>query len=391
MKVFPLIVALFAVSWVSTGLAYGQDDEDGSPDEEVTTSTKTKARRDYSRPSGMGLRLGGGIIGGMVSTDAELEGATGSGQGSLYGIRAMSLISYKTVSLELGLGFIHSTTKFAASESAVNAPNGNADGSLTLNAPMVDFSPALNISKRVAFGPVGAFTTGRYLPETSPDDTKSQNALVGPRLTYTIPEKRRSYRASLQYLTDINLETRRLSFITLTFDMNFSAFRGYTRVIEREKIEKHKIVVETKAEKVIEKKVVLVKVDVVMDAQTINFVTDKYDLVGPSAERVGRLGTFLASHPALWQRIIVEGHTDRRGDYSHNQQLSQNRAAAVVGGLVQRGVNQSLIVAQGLASDRPMDPADSAMAWARNRRVEIHFEGVSDEAALRTGVTEAMK
>jgi outer membrane protein OmpA-like peptidoglycan-associated protein len=76
-------------------------------------------------------------------------------------------------------------------------------------------------------------------------------------------------------------------------------------------------------------------------------------------------------------RIVVEGHADSRGETDRNERLSWQRARAVVTvleGLVPRARIQS----RGLGSSRPLDPANTPEAWARNRRVEVQ---VRTEAA----------
>lgn len=71
------------------------------------------------------------------------------------------------------------------------------------------------------------------------------------------------------------------------------------------------------------------------------------------------------------RKIVVEGHTDSRGNDAHNQQLSQARAEAVRSYIVQAGYDPDLIVAQGVGEQRPVADNGTAEGRANNRRVEL--------------------
>lgn len=71
------------------------------------------------------------------------------------------------------------------------------------------------------------------------------------------------------------------------------------------------------------------------------------------------------------RKIVVEGHTDSRGNDMHNQQLSQARAEAVRSYIVQAGYDPDLIVAQGVGKQRPIADNGTAEGRANNRRVEL--------------------
>jgi outer membrane protein OmpA-like peptidoglycan-associated protein len=70
-------------------------------------------------------------------------------------------------------------------------------------------------------------------------------------------------------------------------------------------------------------------------------------------------------------RIEVEGHTDSTGSADMNQQLSENRANAVVSALATRGVPRDRMYAIGYGKTRPIADNATAEGRARNRRVEI--------------------
>jgi outer membrane protein OmpA-like peptidoglycan-associated protein len=69
--------------------------------------------------------------------------------------------------------------------------------------------------------------------------------------------------------------------------------------------------------------------------------------------------------------IVIEGHTDSRGNADMNDGLSQRRAQAVGSYLASRGLDQSRIQAVGRGENQPIASNDSPDGRANNRRVEI--------------------
>lgn len=69
--------------------------------------------------------------------------------------------------------------------------------------------------------------------------------------------------------------------------------------------------------------------------------------------------------------IIVEGHTDDIGSEEMNIRLSEQRAAAVMNYLVEKGVESGRIEAIGFGESRPLVPNTSNENRAKNRRIEL--------------------
>ncbi len=69
--------------------------------------------------------------------------------------------------------------------------------------------------------------------------------------------------------------------------------------------------------------------------------------------------------------IIVQGHTDSTGSDTHNQELSERRAAAARDYLVARGVDDQRVQAIGYGETQPVTSNDTAADRQLNRRVEI--------------------
>jgi outer membrane protein OmpA-like peptidoglycan-associated protein len=72
--------------------------------------------------------------------------------------------------------------------------------------------------------------------------------------------------------------------------------------------------------------------------------------------------------------VTLEGHTDGRGQESHNLHLSNRRAIAVRNVLVNElHVPQARLTATGVGSEAPLQPNSSAAGRAFNRRVEVRL------------------
>jgi outer membrane protein OmpA-like peptidoglycan-associated protein len=104
----------------------------------------------------------------------------------------------------------------------------------------------------------------------------------------------------------------------------------------------------------------------------ILFDTDSYALRSTSRSTLTELANNFEQYPD--NRIIVEGHTDSTGSDAHNQQLSENRAAAVADYLIDQGVSSSKIVVYGFGEARPKSSNETAEGRQMNRRVEIHIQ-----------------
>ncbi len=96
-------------------------------------------------------------------------------------------------------------------------------------------------------------------------------------------------------------------------------------------------------------------------------------------------------------RVAVVGHTDSIGAAAYNQQLSEQRAVAVMGWLSRHeGIPASMMVGRGSGAKQPIayntmpDGSDNPEGRARNRRVEIRFARAESPlaiAAAGAGVT----
>jgi len=101
----------------------------------------------------------------------------------------------------------------------------------------------------------------------------------------------------------------------------------------------------------------------------INFDVDS-DVLRPDATpALERLLVALQATGDLAVRIA--GHTDWDGSEEHNLDLSQRRAEAVVGWLVERGIAPNRLRSEGHGEGQPIADNESSAGRALNRRVEV--------------------
>lgn len=114
---------------------------------------------------------------------------------------------------------------------------------------------------------------------------------------------------------------------------------------------------------------------VVSLAGDVTFDYDKATIREAAKATLDRLAQLITQGSA--GEIMIEGHTDAKGDDAYNKRLSEARAAAVKDYLVANGVEASRLSTIGLGELRPVAPnaksdgSDDEDGRQRNRRVEV--------------------
>ncbi|MEO1064175.1 MAG: OmpA family protein [Actinomycetota bacterium] len=131
-------------------------------------------------------------------------------------------------------------------------------------------------------------------------------------------------------------------------------------------------------------------------------VRDQLSIVDPEVDAVEQLNELFALDPVLFDTgqstireestptldraaeilaevdgaaVRIEGHTDSQGDADENLALSQDRAQAVLDALVLRGVDPSLLEAQGFGETIPIADNTTPEGRQANRRIEFTLLG----------------
>jgi outer membrane protein OmpA-like peptidoglycan-associated protein len=111
----------------------------------------------------------------------------------------------------------------------------------------------------------------------------------------------------------------------------------------------------------------------VVNMGDVLFDTGKFNLRPEAREKLAKLSGIVLAHSGL--NLEIEGHTDSTGSDELNQKLSQQRADAVRGYLVEQGLADGSVTAQGFGKSMPVADNDTAAGRQKNRRVEIIVSG----------------
>jgi outer membrane protein OmpA-like peptidoglycan-associated protein len=99
----------------------------------------------------------------------------------------------------------------------------------------------------------------------------------------------------------------------------------------------------------------------------------KFNLRTEAREKLAKLSGIVLGHPSL--NLAVEGHTDNVGNDEINQKLSDQRAEAVRGYLIEQGLAPASVTAQGFGKSSPVLDNSTPANRQKNRRVEIVVSG----------------
>ena len=99
------------------------------------------------------------------------------------------------------------------------------------------------------------------------------------------------------------------------------------------------------------------------------FAVDSASLTGSSRATLDDVGGVIVDYDKT--AVVVQGHTDSTGSEEHNLGLSDRRANAVRGFLVNQGVDDDRIAAIGYGEDYPVADNGTASGRQLNRRVNI--------------------
>ncbi|MEW5848255.1 MAG: OmpA family protein [Myxococcota bacterium] len=103
-------------------------------------------------------------------------------------------------------------------------------------------------------------------------------------------------------------------------------------------------------------------------------------------EELARAARFLKQQEGI--RAVISGHADERGTEEFNLALGQRRAVAVRNYLQDMGVSPDRIQVVTYGENRPLIAEHNEVAWAANRRAEIHPEGTLAVVPASAQVTQ---
>ena len=107
--------------------------------------------------------------------------------------------------------------------------------------------------------------------------------------------------------------------------------------------------------------------------RVIYFDYDTAELRPEYLDIVAQHGRYLAQNAG--GKVRLEGHTDERGTREYNIALGERRAKTIERMLQLQGVNSTQTRTVSYGEELPVDDGHSNAAWAKNRRVNIIYEG----------------
>lgn len=117
------------------------------------------------------------------------------------------------------------------------------------------------------------------------------------------------------------------------------------------------------------------KLRAAIEASPILFESGSLEIDAASDAILVELAASINAAPGI--PVEVVGHTDDSGGEDLNQQLSQDRAIAVLNRLVELGVENSRLKARGAGEGEPIADNGTEEGQAANRRIAFEFEGAA--------------
>ena len=96
------------------------------------------------------------------------------------------------------------------------------------------------------------------------------------------------------------------------------------------------------------------------------FATNKSKLTTASRDTLRKQATWMRKSKNV--TVTIEGHADERGTREYNLALGERRANAAKDYLMTYGVSGKRIAVISYGKERPVNPANSPLAWSQNRR-----------------------
>ena len=108
----------------------------------------------------------------------------------------------------------------------------------------------------------------------------------------------------------------------------------------------------------------------VLNLDIINFPSGSAEIPADNYDFLNKAAVAINAAPS-GTVIEIAGHTDNSGNSLSNQQLSEQRAQAVMNYLTKQGVDPAVLVVKGYGDTRPLTTNDTEEGRFHNRRIEF--------------------
>lgn len=107
----------------------------------------------------------------------------------------------------------------------------------------------------------------------------------------------------------------------------------------------------------------------------VQFGFDRFDLTAEARTVIENQVIWLKRYPGI--NVTIEGHADERGTREYNLALGERRANSVRDYMLALGIGPARVKTISYGKERPVDPASTEDAWARNRRAVTVVDGAT--------------
>jgi OOP family OmpA-OmpF porin len=114
----------------------------------------------------------------------------------------------------------------------------------------------------------------------------------------------------------------------------------------------------------------------IVELNATDFASDSDFISIENARQMDRLVLLMTASPALTLHVV--GHTDQRGDETHNLILSQRRAQVVVQYLVSHGIDPARLTTEPAGESNLVTTETTDDALALNSRIDFVLFGLLD-------------
>lgn len=243
-----------------------------------------------------------------------------------------------------------------------------ASEQITTRALFAEFSPKYRINTRWQLGPLSRSIFGTDLNFGSSLHTVNFGQFAGLQVAYEIPLKKFLLRFTGQALTDLSIGDRQVYIGEAGIQFGFSPFKPSESGSSEESR----------------------SVRVELQTGTFYFAFKSAKLSEDAKAHLASIGKFLFEHLGEWERLQIDGHTDRQGPADYNLRLSKDRAEKVKAILIEAGVPSQRLSAEGYGFQKPKVSGWGKEIFKQNRRVELRFSGVSNPSLFKEKV-ESLK
>jgi outer membrane protein OmpA-like peptidoglycan-associated protein len=259
--------------------------------------------------------------------------------------------------LDTGIGWIYSNVR--------GKTNANQTVQVANRSGILELSPRYKLSDRWQLGPVLNLSFGTDTTFRSSVGESTSSYFAGIKAVYEIPQEQFPLRLWSQISTDISVQNQRFYLALIGIQIGFP-FKSHPT-------ERPQINAMSTQEAVSQSS--NTQVHVLLDPQKVFFNTSSAQVKTEIEKELKEIADYLQENE-VESTVDISGHADQRGRFQYNLKLSEKRAKAVRRSLLAGNMESSKLKVHAHSYLQPIEKANNAHAWAKNRRVELTFNQV---------------